>query len=186
MAQAGSTGQLGPDLDDAFAAARAAGMDEATIHGVVERQIALPRKAETDDIYVYMPADIVTGQDAVDVAAYVASVAGVPDIEPPRVPGPPGAQIFFDNGCAGCHTLAVAGAGGTTGPNLDDVLQDATEAFLEESITNPDAEIADGFAAGVMPAYTSLSEEELRELIQYLLDCSGPDPEASCTETPDE
>jgi len=184
LAQAGSTGQLGPDLDAAFEAAREAGMDANTIHGVVARQIAFPRPASTDDSYVFMPANIVTGQDAQDVAAYVASVAGVPGIEPPKVPGPPGAQIFFDNGCAGCHTLSVVGAAGTTGPNLDDAVPDLSESDLETAIRQPDAEIAPGFPAGVMPAYTSLTDEELKELIQFLLDCAGPNPDSSCTEMP--
>ena len=34
--------------------------------------------------------------------------------------GSPGAQIFADQGCAGCHTMAAAEATGTVGPNLDE------------------------------------------------------------------
>ena len=59
---------------------------------------------------VYMPADLVSGQDAENVAAYVASVAGVPGIEPPVAPGGPGGQVFANNGCGSCHTLEAAGA----------------------------------------------------------------------------
>src|SRR5439155_14477627 len=33
----------------------------------------------------------------------------------------PGEKIFVSEGCAGCHTLAVAGAKGTRGPNLDEL-----------------------------------------------------------------
>ena len=69
-----------------------------------------------------MPADIVTGQDLDDVAAYVGQYAGVPGAAPPKVPGGPGAQVFANNGCGGCHTLAAAKSGGVTGPNLDEVL----------------------------------------------------------------
>src|SRR5215210_7298384 len=36
-----------------------------------------------------------------------------------------GEQIFADEGCGGCHTLADAGASGTSGPNLDDLAPDA-------------------------------------------------------------
>src|SRR3712207_3019302 len=72
LARAGSTAKNGPDLDEAFATARRDGMNERTIQGVVEDQIAHPRKNST------MPADIVTGDDARDVAAYIASVAGEP------------------------------------------------------------------------------------------------------------
>ena len=59
-----------------------------------------------------MPADIVSGQDLDDVAAYVGEYAGVPGAAPPKVPGGPGAQVFANNGCGGCHTLAAAESGG--------------------------------------------------------------------------
>src|SRR5262245_40199325 len=81
LAQAGTSATVGPNLDAAFAQARADGMDNDTIEGVVQTQIAAPRVIEegaNDYDRVYMPADIVTGQDAEDVATYVASVAGVP------------------------------------------------------------------------------------------------------------
>ena len=60
---------------------------------------------------VSMPKELVKGQDADDVAAYVGSVAGIPGIAPPTVPGGPGAQVFANNGCGGCHTLAAANSG---------------------------------------------------------------------------
>ena len=37
LAQAGTTAQIGPDLDDAFAAARATGQNSATVEGVASR-----------------------------------------------------------------------------------------------------------------------------------------------------
>ena len=61
-------------------------------------------------------ADIVEGQDLDDIAAYVGKYAGVPGAAPPEVAGGPGAQVFANNGCGGCHTLAAANSGGTTGP----------------------------------------------------------------------
>ena len=53
--------------------------------------------------------------------------------------------------CASCHTLADAGANGQTGPNLDEVLPDMSEAEIKQSITDPDAKIAAGFQPGIMP-----------------------------------
>jgi hypothetical protein len=61
---------VGPNLDQAFGYSCRQGFDESTFFDVVRGQIDLP--AEGGE----MPADIVTGQDAADVAAYVASVAG--------------------------------------------------------------------------------------------------------------
>ena len=86
LAEAGSPAGVGPNLDAAFAAARHSGMDQDTIEGVVEAQIENPRTTNEESPYydqTYMPAKIVTGSDAADVAAYVASVAGIPGIEPP-------------------------------------------------------------------------------------------------------
>lgn len=72
LADAATAGTVGPNLDQAFGYSCAQGFAEDTVFSVVHGQIGLAQGA--------MPADIVTGQDAVDVAAYVASVAGK-DIE---------------------------------------------------------------------------------------------------------
>jgi cytochrome c2 len=172
MAQAGTTAQIGPNLDDAFAAARAAGETGDTIEGVVIPQVENPRPS-TASPNNSMPADVVSGQDLVDVAAYVGMWAGVPGAEPPKVPGGPGAQVFANNGCGGCHTLAAAGSGGVTGPNLNEYLApDDNAAGVEEMIVNPNAEIAEGFSANVMPQNygEALTPKELEDLVQYLIE----------------
>jgi mono/diheme cytochrome c family protein len=169
MAQAGTTAQSGPNLDDAFAAARAAGQNGATIEGVTAAQIEYPRPS-TDNPAASMPADLVTGQGVKDVAAYVGMYAGVPGAAPPKAPGGPGAQVFANNGCGGCHTLAAAESGGVTGPNLDEALPGQSAAMVDESIVDPNAEIAKGFPANVMPAYRdTLTPKELEDLVQFLL-----------------
>src|SRR3712207_1803125 len=43
LARAGTASTAGPDLDEAFATARRDGMNERTVQGVVEDQIAHPR-----------------------------------------------------------------------------------------------------------------------------------------------
>ncbi len=43
LAQAGTTAQIGPNLDDAFASAREEGNDSDTIEGVVKAQVDYPR-----------------------------------------------------------------------------------------------------------------------------------------------
>ena len=72
LARAGTKSNTGPDLDAAFRQARADGMTTRTIQGVVDDQINSPRRGSL------MPADIVKGDDARDVAAYVAEVAAQP------------------------------------------------------------------------------------------------------------
>jgi mono/diheme cytochrome c family protein len=170
MAQAGTTSQIGPNLDHAFAAARAVGQNDATVEGVTAAQIESPRPMIGNPA-VSMPADIVEGQDLIDVAAYVGEYAGVPGAAPPRVPGGPGAQVFANNGCGGCHTFAAAKSGGVTGPSLDETVPGMSAAMVREAIADPDKEIAKGYPPNVMPSNyeQTLSAKELDQLVEYLL-----------------
>ena len=84
-----------------------------------------------------------------------------------------GEQIFTTSAqppCASCHTLAEANASGTVGPDLDQVLKGKDAAFIHESIVDPDAEVASGFRAGVMPAVYAdqLDDQELADLVAFL------------------
>jgi mono/diheme cytochrome c family protein len=171
LAQAGTTAQIGPNLDDAFAAAREAGEGGDTVEGIVKAQVGYPRPNNGNSA-VSMPRDVVTGQDLDDVAAYVGMYAGVPGAAPPSVPGGPGAQVFANNGCGGCHTLAAAGSGGVTGPNLNEVLPGQTTAMVKESIEDPNAQIAKGYPANVMPQNfaQTISAKEINQLAEYLVE----------------
>jgi mono/diheme cytochrome c family protein len=72
LGRANTQGQIGPSLDKAFQAARRDGLGENTIEGVTYEQILSPRRNSK------MPARLVQGGDARDVAAYVAEAAAVP------------------------------------------------------------------------------------------------------------
>jgi plastocyanin len=72
LERAGGGADVGPNLDAAFGPARDDGLGEQTVAGVVLNQIAFVRRNST------MPAKLVEGDDARDVAAYVAAVAGQP------------------------------------------------------------------------------------------------------------
>jgi cytochrome c551/c552 len=94
-----------------------------------------------------------------------------------------GAQVFASAGCASCHTFKAANATGTVGPNLNEYLApDDDAAGIEEMIVKPNAEIAEGFSANVMPqSYgQTISKEELKELVRFLVENSpagGAKPE---------
>ena len=84
-----------------------------------------------------------------------------------------GKEIFTTTAqppCASCHTLAEANASGTVGPDLDQVLKGKDAAFIHESIVDPDAEIASGFTAGIMPAVygDQLDDQQLADLVAFL------------------
>ena len=86
---------VGPNLDDSFRASREVGIHDDQFAGVVRRWIAEAQKP--------MPRDLVTGQDAADVAAYVASVAATGNAADssavfkagttPQVPDPPRQEL---------------------------------------------------------------------------------------------
>jgi mono/diheme cytochrome c family protein len=86
-----------------------------------------------------------------------------------------GAQVFEAQGCGGCHSLQAAGSTGTIGPNLDTALAGKDPQFIETSIVDPSAEIADGFQDGIMPADFGdvLSPEDLANLVAYLSDSTS-------------
>lgn len=88
-----------------------------------------------------------------------------------------GKQLFAAQGCGSCHTFAAAGASGTVGPDLDKALSgdakkagQSLDAFVRESIVKPDAYIASGFQAGVMPGSygQSLSDSQVADLVAFL------------------
>jgi cytochrome c oxidase subunit 2 len=89
--------------------------------------------------------------------------------------GAPGLAVFQQYGCGGCHTLKAASSTGTTGPDLDNLKQEAAQAkqplasFIKESIVKPDAYIAPGFPNAMPPTFgTQIPADKLNQLVQYL------------------
>ena len=83
LSRAGTKGTTGPNLDIAFAESRRNGMKSSTFEAMVKDQILHPSRLgqtdpQTGKPLPAMPAGIVTGHDAQDVAAYVGRVAGAP------------------------------------------------------------------------------------------------------------
>jgi len=175
LARAGTQGQTGPNLDAAFRAALDKGISRDTVEGIVHRQILHPRRNSV------MPADLVTGEEAKDVAAYVgyASHRAGQDSGALAEAGLAGAttgeQIFTAAGCAGCHTLSKAGATGNIGPSLNDLasspdIKGSPEDYVRQSVLQPDAVVVSGFQAGIMPSFQGkLSDKQIQALVQYLL-----------------
>ena len=176
LADAGTTGTIGPNLDDAFAESRRNGLGESTFVQVVRDQIAYSIE-ETSTGAPGMPQNLVTGQDAIDVSTYVASVAGTgappspaPTPTTPAKPAEPGAagdaaagKVVFTSNCGGCHTLSDAGTAGNIGPNLDDKPHSA--ALVTERVTN---------GKGAMPSFSeTLTATQITDVAAYVSSVSG-------------
>jgi cbb3-type cytochrome c oxidase subunit III len=151
LADAGSNGTVGPNLDDAFASGRKQGYKQTTIEQVVADQIKLATGK--------MPANIVKGGDVDAVAAYVAAVAGVPGKGAKLTSGK---DIFAAN-CGSCHTLADAGTHGTVGPNLDQ---------LKPAFARVQRQVINGGA--VMPAFKGkLTPAQIKAVAKYVSSVAG-------------
>ena len=177
LSAAGTNGTIGPNLDNAFAADVQEGYPQSVIENVVLDQIRLGSgpgpiatysngKLGNFKVQTQMPANIVKGQDALDVAAYVASVAGQSGYTTGggfASLGTDGAAIFKGAGCAGCHTLAAAGATGTTGPNLDQ-LKPSTAVVAHQVMVG----------GGLMPAFQGkLSPAQIQAVAKYVSSSAG-------------
>ena len=151
LADAGSHGNQGPNLDDAFGPSRKQGFKEVTIEQVVRQQIELAVPP--------MPRDLVTGADADSVAAYVARVAG----QPVTAKNPTSGKDIFVANCASCHTLKDAGASGNVGPNLDQLKPDVTK--VQNQVIH---------GGGAMPAFEgTLSPDQIASVSKYVAARAG-------------
>lgn len=83
-----------------------------------------------------------------------------------------GAQVFTDQGCGGCHSLAANSSTGQIGPNLDEALVDKDEAFIETSIVDPGDFVEEGFSDGIMPTTYAddIPPDQLPDLVSYLFE----------------
>lgn len=81
-----------------------------------------------------------------------------------------GKTVFASAGCGSCHTYEAAGTSAQVGPDLDESLADKDAQFIYTSIVDPDAEIAEGFSAGIMPGNYSeqLDDQQLADLVAFL------------------
>jgi cbb3-type cytochrome c oxidase subunit III len=162
LAAAGSSGTIGPNLDDAFRADRQQGFDATAIENVVLDQIRLGSGEVIGG--TPMPANLVKGQDALDVAAYVASVAGTGSataVSPAQL-GNDGKAIFKAD-CSSCHTLSAAGSTGTVGPNLDQLKP--KQATVVHQVTNGGA---------VMPAFKGkLTPAQIQAVATFVASSAG-------------
>jgi cytochrome c553 len=134
-----------------------------------------------------MPANLYSGQDATDIALYVAQCSAVPHCgvtaeKPPGSstttttggggggttttaagPNAAGKHIFETAGCASCHTLKDAGATGTVGPNLDGLKPSESQVANQVTV-----------GGGAMPSFKgTLTPAQITAVAKYVSSVAG-------------
>jgi mono/diheme cytochrome c family protein len=82
-----------------------------------------------------------------------------------------GEELWTSTGCAGCHSLdgsagagpTVQGLAGSTVTLDDGSTVTADDAYLSRSITDPDAQISEGYSAGIMAAAVASQKFDTRQ-----------------------
>jgi mono/diheme cytochrome c family protein len=170
LADAKAVGTVGPNLDDAFSSDKQQGFSEQTLRDVIRGQIAYPEPP--------MPANLYHGQDAKDIAKYVAQCAGNPTCGVTATGSPSattttgggggggkvdGKQVFASAGCGGCHMLKDAGTTGNVGPNLDDLKPSKARVAHQVEV-----------GGGPMPAFKGrLSTAQIQAVATYVSSVAG-------------
>jgi cytochrome c6 len=175
LADAGTAGAIGPNLDDAFAQAREVGMTSATFTQVVASQIrhplvdtvtgapGMPAVDETLPLCDEVEGDAFCVEDqdqaVADISVYVGAVAGT-GVTAER---PTDGKSIFATSCGSCHTLSDAGTTGAVGPNLDD--SKPPKELVVDRVTN---------GQGAMPSFKdSLDADQIQAVADYVAGAAG-------------
>jgi mono/diheme cytochrome c family protein len=158
LADAGTLGQTGPNLDDGFGFAREQGFDESTFFELTLEKMqhpgygsVMPDFDDPDD-----PDNYLEESELISVADYVASLAGTGAESATADADDP--ESLFATSCGSCHVFSPAGTSGTTGPNLDETTLSADEAARQ---------IAQG-GGGMPPFEGQLTDEQIQALAEYI------------------
>ncbi|WP_439861468.1 c-type cytochrome [Pseudomonas sp. MBLB4136] len=135
-------------------------------------------------------------EDELDaLVALIKSLSGVPAAEPAGDDGAArdavshGRQVAESLGCLACHSLEGSprvgpgwqGLYGKTETLVDGTQVRVDEAYLKESILNPNSQVVRGYAP-MMPAYTP-SDEELQALIALISSLTDSNADAGKVES---
>jgi mono/diheme cytochrome c family protein len=128
-----------------------------------------------------MPANLAEGQDADDIAIYIAKCSGnahcgVTAARSSAAPGggttttaqgggakPNGKALFASAGCGSCHTLKAAASKGNVGPDLDALKP--SEQTIEKQVTNG--------GGGMPPFKGQLTAAQIKAVAAYVASSAG-------------
>ena len=182
---AAATGPFGPDLDNIWNE-EPKGYSRAAFQKAVETQIAHPVCNNPNDPSRCMPTNLVSGGDAVDVAAYVAKCAGRAGSTGCAstgggLPGAAGVgeHLYATLGCTSCHWTH---GGNPQGPPLSGLYGSRVEladgktvvadtTYVIDSILLPDSQIVKGYPSGYMSARIGpehITERQAEALLAFI------------------
>ncbi len=137
--------------------------------GYLEKFLVNPKKVKST---AAMPALGITPDEAKKLVAFLDWVSKVdtngwppkPVLATFRMPQTPGVTVYQKYGCSSCHM--ISGVGGTSGPDLTKVASRRPDPeWHKRHLREPSALVPDS----AMPAYPQISDEELNQLVDYLL-----------------
>jgi cytochrome c551/c552 len=188
MAAADAHGAFGPSLDQEGREYQSVHLTDREIRKLVLDFVVNGRCSDPNDPSRCMPKNLVTGQDAIDVASYVAQCAakaGRPGCHPDdslaggNAEALAGLRLYRSLRCVSCHSLtgnvtlgpSFKGLAGSQVKLANGKTITADDVYLIESITDPDRKIVDGFRAGVMsksisPGAGSLAQ--VRSIVAFI------------------
>lgn len=114
------------------------------------------------------------------MVALVAAACGPKEAAPTQPPAGPeerGRQLAQAQGCLGCHSTTGETLVGPTWKGLyghsvrltDGSTATVDDAYLTESILNPNIRVVQGFPAGTMPSYQGvLTQSQIEDIIAYI------------------
>ena len=133
-----------------------------------------------------MPANLVKGQDADDVAAYVAAALRPTENATTRrrapgiaTTGTGGKGLYASLGCQGCHSLDGSKSSGPTFKGLygskvmltNGKTVTADDKYLLDSIIDPDLDIVKGYQPGVMTSVIKkgqVPKDQAQQLVDFI------------------
>lgn len=123
--------------------------------------------------HAYMIKPVVISSQA-DFDAWMAEQVELAE-EAAATPEGRGQALVAANGCAACHSVNGAQGIGPTWRGLfgqEEVLTDGTtviadEAYIAESIHDPQAKIVEGFETQLMPSY-GFTDEQIADIVAYI------------------
>ncbi len=185
LARANAQGVVGPSLDEAWQQSEKDGLGRSTYEGLVHRQILHPNTRaqvdpQTGKPLELMPAELVTGEDAEDVAAYVAYAAARPGKDSGRlaeagqqksdaVAKAVGGTLDIPAAPSGALAYEFGSAEATAGPLTINSVNDSSvdhNIALEGAGVNEEGEVVKDGGTSTVEATVKPGE--------YTFFCSGP------------